>query len=383
MNNRIKIVADDKIPFLQGVLEPYCDIEYYPGAEITNERVIDADALIVRTRTNCNSDLLENTNVKLITTATIGFDHIDSEYCNNNTIKWLNAPGCNSSSVKQYITSALLTLANQQEINLSKKTIGIVGVGNVGSKIKEVAEVLGMKVLLNDPPRARAEIGEEFCDLDTIINKSDIITFHVPLNRAGIDKTHHLANELFFNKLRKKPIILNSSRGEVIKTSALRDAIINEKVSAVVLDVWEKEPNIDLELLELVNIASPHIAGYSADGKANGTSVCVNSINSYFNLGIEANWYPNEIPNADDGNEITIECENKSNQEIIYEVVKRTYEILNDDETLRNSPHTFEKQRGRYPIRREFNNYKILLKNSIKDIKEKLQEIGFKIEIIN
>lgn len=383
MNNRIKIIADDKIPFLKGVLEPFVDIEYYPGNGFTNKIVKEADVLIVRTRTKCNEELLDGTNVKLITTATIGFDHIDTDYCERNNIKWLNAPGCNSGSVKQYITSVLLTLANQQEFNLSEKTIGIVGVGNVGSKIKEVAEVLGMKVLLNDPPRARNKIGEQYCDLDTIISQSDIITFHVPLNRDGIDKTHYIANESFFNKLRKKPIILNSSRGEVIKTSALKDAISNQNVSAVVLDVWENEPDIDLELLELVNIASPHIAGYSADGKANGTSVCMNAVNSYFNLGLDANWYPNEIPNADDGNEIIIECENKSEQEIIYEAVKGTYKILNDDKTLRSYPHTFEIQRGKYPVRREFSNYKIFLKSGIEHIKEKLNKIGFRTEIIN
>ena len=155
MNNKIKIVADDKIPFLKGVLEPYANIEYYPGIKIIKDKIVDADALIIRTRTKCDSDLLSGTKVKLITTATIGYDHIDTEYCNTHGIKWLNAPGCNSSSVQQYITSSLLKLAEKNKFDLTKKTIGIVGVGNVGSKIQKVAETLGLKVLLNDPPRER------------------------------------------------------------------------------------------------------------------------------------------------------------------------------------------------------------------------------------
>ncbi|MCW8848857.1 MAG: 4-phosphoerythronate dehydrogenase, partial [Melioribacteraceae bacterium] len=246
MNNNIKIVADDKIPFLKGVLEPFVQVEYFPGSKISSEKIIDADALIIRTRTKCNKDLLEGTNVKLITTATIGTDHIDVEYCEQNNIKWINAPGCNSTSVMQYITSALLSLAEKQNFILSDKTIGIVGVGNVGSKIKKIAETLGMNVLVNDPPRERLEGGNEFSNLEILKSESDIITFHVPLIREGIDKTYHLADETFFNQLTKKLIIINSSRGEVIKTSALKDSVSKGKISNIVLDVWENEPDIDL-----------------------------------------------------------------------------------------------------------------------------------------
>lgn len=147
---------------------------------------------------------------------------------------------------------------------------------------QNVAEALGMKILLNDPPRERKEGGKNFCSLDKIKNESDIITFHVPLNKNGIDKTYQLADDLFFDQLKKKPIIVNSSRGEVVKTSSLK-CNKRGKISNVILDVWENEPEIDLELLDIVDIATPHIAGYSADGKANGTSVCVNAINEYFN----------------------------------------------------------------------------------------------------
>ena len=379
MNNKIKIVADDKIPFLKGVLEPYAIIKYFLGSKISRDNIIDADALIVRTRTKCNKDLLDGTNVKIVTTATIGTDHIDIEYCEQNNIKWLNAPGCNSTSVMQYITSALLTLAENDNFNLNEKTIGIVGVGNVGSKIKKTAEILGLKVLLNDPPREKKEGSIGFSNLNKIMKESDIITFHVPLNKSGDNKTFHLADEQFFNMLEKKPIIINSSRGEVIKTSALKDAIKCGKVSETVLDVWENEPEINLELLNLVDFATPHIAGYSADGKANGTAVCVNAVNDLFNFGIETNWYPKEIPISASGNKIEIKCGNKSNQEIIKEAVDNTYKISEDDKILRNSPQTFEKQRGDYQIRREFNNYEVNVKDCESKVVKKLENLGFKV----
>jgi erythronate-4-phosphate dehydrogenase len=380
MNRKIKIIADDKIPFLKGVLEPYANIEYYPGKDITKEKIIDADALIVRTRTKCNKDLLSGTKIKIVTTATIGTDHIDINYCEKNNIKWLNAPGCNSTSVMQYVTAALLTLAEMGDFYLDNKTIGIVGVGNVGSKIQRIAELLGMKVLLNDPPRERKEGGNQFCSLRELINESDIITFHVPLNKSGLDQTYHLADEKFFSQLEKKPIIINSSRGEVIKTSALKNAINNGKISKTVLDVWENEPKIDLELLELVDFGTPHIAGYSLEGKANGTSVCVNAVNEFFKLGLKRNWYPKEIPFPEIGNSIEIECKNKTDQYIIKEAVLRAYNILEDDERLRKSPDTFEKQRGDYPIRREFNNYTVKLRNCESRVNEQLAVLGFNIK---
>ena len=379
MNNKIKIVADDKIPFLKGVLEPYANVEYISGNKISKENILYADALIIRTRTKCNSYLLEGTNVKIVTTATIGTDHIDIEYCEKNNIKWLNAPGCNSTSVMQYVSSTLLTIAENDKFKLNEKTIGIVGVGNVGSKVKRMAETLGMKVLLNDPPRETKEGSKEFCSFNRIMRECDIITFHVPLNKVGENKTFHLADEKFFNSLERKPIIINSSRGEVIKTSALKDAITKGMIRNSVLDVWENEPEIDVELLNLLNFATPHIAGYSADGKANGTAVCVNAVNDFFNIGIDTNWFPNNIPSSESGNNIEIQCKNKHDQEIIKEAVDKTYKISEDDKILRNSPKTFEKQRGDYPIRREFSNYEVVLTDCELDVVNKLEILGFKV----
>jgi erythronate-4-phosphate dehydrogenase len=379
MINKVRIVADNKIPFLKGVLEPYADIQYLNPADITRDAVKDKDALIIRTRTHCNSELLDGTNVKFIATATIGFDHIDQEYCREKNIKWINAPGCNSYSVQQYIASVLLTLGYKRNLDLSGLTIGIVGVGNVGSKVERLAEVLGMKVLLNDPPRARNEGNEKFVTLDELVSKSDIITFHVPLIKDGIDKTFHMADENFFNKFNSSKIVFNTSRGQVIETNSIKNALKNKIVNAAVLDVWEHEPNIDLELLDMTDIATPHIAGYSADGKANGTSVCVRNIASFFNLDIDKNWYPKELPDPQNSNEVTIDCTELSDQEIFYKAFISSYDILNDDSTLRNSVDTFEKQRGNYPVRREFPFYKIKTKNCRNEILKNLKDIGFQI----
>lgn len=380
MNKKIKIIADDKIPFLKGVLEPFASIEYLNYSQITNEKLKDVDALLIRTRTKCNKELLEGTKVKFIATATIGFDHIDTKYCDEKNIKWLNAPGCNSGSVMQYFASAILSLAHKKNISLKDKTLGIIGVGNVGSKVERFAKTIGMKVLLNDPPRERAEGKDKFVSLDELISKSDIITFHVPLNKEGNDKTFHLADKNFFNKFDEQKIIINTSRGEVIDTSALKEAIEEEKISFLVLDVWENEPNIDIDLLSKTDIATPHIAGYSADGKANGTSICVNALNEFFNLGLEKKWYPKEIPAPNNSSFIEIDCSTKSEQEIIFDVINHTYKIYDDDFRLRNSVQSFEKQRANYPIRREFHYYTLKLKNVYTSLQEIFMNLGFNLE---
>ncbi|MCX7876480.1 MAG: 4-phosphoerythronate dehydrogenase PdxB [Melioribacteraceae bacterium] len=380
MSAKIKIVADDKIPFLKGVLDSFAKIDYLNYLQIKNEILKDVDALLVRTRTKCNKELLDNTSVKFIATATIGFDHIDTKYCEEKNIKWLNAPGCNSSSVMQYFASALLNIAKKKNISLKEKTLGIIGVGNVGKKVEKFARTIGMNVLLNDPPRERVEGSKNFVSLDYLIANSDIITFHVPLNRSGIDKTYHLADKFFFEKFNTEKILINTSRGEVIKSEDLLNAIEHKKIIASILDVWENEPEIDLKLLEKVDIATPHIAGYSADGKANGTAICVNELNKFFNLGLNENWYPEKIPSPENPQSINVDCKDKTNQVIIFEIVNHTYKILEDDERLRKSVKTFEQQRANYPVRREFNFYKVNLINSNDEIKNIVSNLGFNLE---
>lgn len=376
----MKIIADNNIPFLKGVLEPFAEVEYYRGEDITPDKVKDADALIIRTRTKCDANLLSGSKIKFITTATIGFDHIDTFFCDANNIKWTNAPGCNSGSVMQYIASALAQISNKYKFSFSDKTIGIIGVGNVGSKVARLASLLGMKVLLNDPPRKRKEGKADFVSIKTIQEKADIITFHVPLNLKGRDKTFHLFNEDFLRKIKDGAIIINSSRGEVVSTEILKKGLTYKKVKAAVIDVWENEPNIDFELLNLVDIATPHIAGYSSDGKANGTSMSVQALSRYFNLGLD-NWVPEDIPTPSNP-AFQIDCENLNKEEAIKRAILTTYDILKDDKTLRKSPSTFENQRGDYPLRREFQAYEPKILNGKNKFVQMLNSLGFSNQII-
>ena len=373
----IKIIADENIPFLKGVLEPYSDITYLPGRLIGNEQLKEIDALLIRTRTKCTENLLKNTRVSFIGTATIGFDHIDTRYCENHQIKWTNAPGCNSSSVQQYIAAALLKMAGDFQFNLKDKTIGIVGVGNVGSKVAKLAKILGMNVLLNDPPRARNEGDKSFVDLDTLLNESDIITVHVPLNIVGGDKTYHLFNDRLIRKMKKGAWLINSSRGEVAETSSVKRALCSAKLGGVVMDVWENEPDIDNELLDKAFLATPHIAGYSTDGKANGTSIIINDLCKSFNLPL-TDWYPEVIPQPHI-REITIRAKNRDPEDIIREAVLNTYNINEDDTKLRFSPSDFEKHRDEYPVRREFTAFIINLISGTKKVQKILGDIGFKV----
>jgi erythronate-4-phosphate dehydrogenase len=374
----VKIISDENIPFLKGVLEPYADITYLPGRLIGNEHIKDCDAILIRTRTKCTEELLNGTRVSFIGTATIGFDHIDTRYCDNHKIIWTNAAGCNSSSVQQYIAATLLKMSEEFHFRLRDKTIGIIGVGNVGKKIENLARVLGMNVLLNDPPRARKEGGVNFVDLNTLLKESDIITLHVPLNIVGEDKTYHFINDKTIRNMKKGVWLINTSRGEVILTSALKKALRYIRFSGTVLDVWENEPDIDLELLDKVFLATPHIAGYSTDGKANGTALIVRSLSSYFKLPLD-NWFPEIIPQPHNP-EITIDARNKDHEDIIREAVLHTYNIADDDTKLRFSPSDFEKLRANYAVRREFTSYLVRLNGGTTKTEKMLEEIGFKIK---
>ena len=373
----IRIVADDKIPFLRGALEQFAEIIFLPGNKITNNDLKDADALLTRTRTTCNESLLKGTRIRFIGSATIGYDHIDTVYCKKNKIYWTNAPGCNSASVLQYIASALFKVAHEQGFNLKSKTIGIVGVGNVGSKVHKLAARIGMKVMVNDPPRARNEDGGNFVVLEKILNESDFITIHVPLNFSGEDKTYHFFSSGVFEMMRTGTWLFNSSRGEVIDTNELKEAIASGKLGGAVLDVWENEPHIDPDLLEKAFIATPHIAGYSADGKANGTSMIVNSLCRFFKLPLQ-NWYPQNVP-LPLSPDIFIDCKGKSEEDILREAVFHTYDITGDDMNLRSSPSDFERLRGDYPLRREYPSYRVNLMNSNKNVQNILKDLGFKV----
>ena len=374
----MKIVCDNKIPFLRGVLEPYADVVYLPGKETTADDLRDADAVITRTRTKCNSSLLEGSRVKVIATATIGFDHIDTSWCESHGIIWKNAPGCNSHSVKQYISSVLCTLAKRFGLELRKMTLGVVGVGNVGSKVADVGRALGMKVLLNDPPRQRAEGPDAFVSLDRLIAESDIISLHVPLNREGEDATWHLFDGGRISSLRPSQILINSSRGPVVDNDALKAALKSGGLRAAVLDVWEKEPDIDRELLGLLAVATPHIAGYSADGKAAGTAASVRTVAQVLGLPL-TQWAPSDVPAPRQTLDFTVDASSREELDVVSEAVFHAYDVMDDDAALRAAPQSFEKLRGDYQIRREPSAFTLRLHGGSPGLCSSLRLLGFNV----
>lgn len=344
----MKVIVDNKIPFIKEAIGKIADeAVYVPGNDFTPSLVKDADALIIRTRTRCNRELLEGSKVKFIATATIGFDHIDTEYCREAGITWTNAPGCNSASVAQYLHSSLILLQDLKGIDLQKSTIGIIGVGNVGSKVAEVAQKLGMRVLLNDLPREDKEGKQGFSSLQSLAEECDILTFHVPLYKEGNYKTWHLADDAFFQSLTRRPVIINTSRGEVIETDALLKALETGLISDAIIDVWENEPAINLTLLNKVFLGTPHIAGYSADGKANATRMSLDALCRHFKIHADYRI----IPPAPGQSQITAGS--------LSDAYLQMYDPRRDSNALKMHPELFEKLRGDYPLRREKEAYTI------------------------
>ena len=340
----MKIVADKHVPFLEGVFEPYGEVVYIDGREINHNDIVDADALIIRTRTKCNAELLEGTKVSMIATATIGMDHIDLDYCNEHNIEVHNAQGCNAGGVMQYVFSALYGIAARKGIKLDDATIGIIGVGHVGKKIEEMARHLGFKVLLCDPPRAEAEGPEGFCSLEYLLSHSQVVTMHVPLDET----TRGMADDDFFMLMPPGAIFINAARGEVIVDEALMRAI--PKFGAVVIDTWNHEPNVNLDLVEMVDIATPHIAGYSYQGKQNGTASAVRSVAKHFGIEALYDYYPQaDIPDCDP---IRLDLNGKNHGERAA-VFQYNYPIFTDDFRFRMEPENFEKLRSEYQYRRE------------------------------
>lgn len=378
----MKIVCDSKIPFIKGVFEPYSDVLYLSGAQTTSSIVRDADALITRTRTICNSDLLEGSSVRVIASATIGYDHIDTQYCESQHIEWHNAPGCNSASVAQYIASVLCRVALKYQLNFDQLTLGVVGVGNVGRKVARLAHALGMKLLLCDPPRAASSSAhtpaqfEHFVSLEDLLQHSDIVSLHVPLEKSGPYSTYHLIDSARLAQMRADQILINSSRGAVVDNTALLDALATHKIKAAVLDVWEGEPAIDTDLMHLLDFATPHIAGYSTDGKANGSTQAVRAVSQALNLPLTS-WQATDLPEPKGGLELSIDAAGLSLQEVITKAILATYDVAYDDALLRLYPQDFEKLRGDYPIRREPSAFTIHLINAPAEYLSTLHALGF------
>jgi erythronate-4-phosphate dehydrogenase len=330
----MKIVVDDKIPYIRETICQLADeTVFLSGAAITADDVRDADVLVVRTRTRCNQQLLEGSKVQLVVTATIGYDHIDTQWLQEAGIRWTNCPGCNSGSVAQYVECALLLLEQQKGLSLHESTIGIVGCGHVGSKVKAVAERLGMQVLVCDPLLDNPS----FVSLDEIERRCEVITFHVPLTREGQYATWHMADEDFFHRLPRVPYIINTSRGEVVDNQALLQALQDGRVRDAIIDVWEHEPHPDAALLDKVFIGTPHIAGYSADGKTNADNMVIDAICQHFGLPHPGIIAPPALPSDFKYTGSPLDL----------------YNPMIDSQKLKADASQFEQLRNNYPLRRE------------------------------
>ena len=329
----MKIVVDDKIPYILPALNELADeVVAKPGREITADVVRDAYILVVRTRTKCNRDLLEGSSVALIVTATIGYDHLDTDYLKEAGIEWTNCAGCNANSVAQYIGNSLLLLQRDRGLNISESTIGIVGVGHVGAAVLATRQERG----------DRAPDGMKWNSLYAIAREADVITFHTPLTYQAPFATYHLADAAFFAHLQRKPVIMNAARGGVVDEDALLNAMSCGRVREAVIDTWENEPAISHRLLDNAFVATPHVAGYSADGKANATRMALASICRFLNRQMTFRIEPPALPESICLSEDSVER------------ALQLYNPLADTERLREAPENFEKLRENYPLRREF-----------------------------
>ena len=376
----MKLIVDENIVLGKEAFEAFGEVVYKNGRNITNNDLLKADALIVRSITNVNEKLLNRTNVKFVGTATIGTDHIDLNYLKNKNIKFSSAAGCNSYSVAEYVFSAILYIVNKHNYNLTNLSIGVIGYGNIGTKIVKIAKALGMKVVINDPPLERKGEQNIFLPFEEAL-KCDIITFHVPLNLVGIDKTVHLLNKDRLEILKSNAILINSSRGPVIDNYALKQKLKTKNQFHTVLDVWETEPNFDVELYKLIDIGTPHIAGYSFEGKINGTKIIYDALSKHLKTPII--WKP--ILNKVVDNKIEI-LENENVTQILQKLFNKSYKVIDDDVLLRKSVDLsaqerikhFDFLRKNYRIRRELNNFEVVIKNKNKELKKLLNVLRVK-----
>ena len=382
----MKIIADANIPFVAECFSSIGDVTVVSGRNISPDVVADADVLLVRSITPVGADLLIGSNVRFVGTATIGFDHVDTDFLEADNIGFASAPGSNANSAAEYVIAGLLETAKRHSIDLEGASIGIIGAGNVGGRVATKCEALGMEVRLNDPPLRRQTKDPKYLPLKELF-ACDFITCHTPLTFEGRDKTYHLADGEFFKSLKNGCVFINASRGGVVDTGALKTAIREDQFGAVVLDVWEDEPEIDTELMEMVDIGTPHIAGYSLDGKIAGMIMIYNAVCEYFSLkpeyGIEDFLPKPAVP------ELEVARNVASEQQAVSTAVQEVYDINVDDAALRRISEIpqeeraghFDGLRKNYPIRREFQNTTVSVEDVAGSLARKLAGIGFRVRV--
>jgi erythronate-4-phosphate dehydrogenase len=382
----MKIWVDENIPLGGEAFSAHGEVIRFPGRSLARKDIAEADALIVRSITRVNADLLEGTPVRFVGTATIGTDHVDQPYLASRGIGFTSAPGCNANSVGEYVTAALTHLEIRKGFGLQGKTLGIVGHGYVGKRVERKALALGMRVLKSDPP-LRDEAGatgkdaSAYSELSEVLAQSDIVSLHVPLTIAGPCPTLRLAGADFFARLTRPIVLLNTCRGEVIDDHALTAALDAGKIRHLILDVFTGEPRIDQGICARADLVTPHIAGYSLQGKLNGTTQVAEAFRRFF--GFDTHWSPQfpgpsrpEIEYADMG----------SDAAFLQHCAAAAYDIAADDRRLRDSfdesdpGKAFDRQRRDYPVRHEFPSYRInRLPEGKRELRSRLAALGFRI----
>jgi erythronate-4-phosphate dehydrogenase len=379
------IVADENIPCVREAFSHLGDVRLLPGRAMSRELLADAELLLVRAVAKVDAKLLHDTAVRFVATATIGTDHVDTNYLTQQGIAFTSAAGSNANSVAEYVMAALLHHAVKHELALAKLTLGIVGVGHIGSRVAKMAAGLGMRVLLNDPPLARQTHDPKFLPLDALM-EADVITLHTPLTHTGEDATVHLFDRARLQKMKPGSILFNTCRGEVVDNAALKEVLQSGHLRSAVLDVWEDEPEIDMELLQLVEIGTPHIAGYSLDGKLNGTNQIYRAACEF--LGIAPQWQMEKALPVIAEPAIRLEEKFGTNERKLDTLIKRVYDIASDDRRLRaalNMPAAeggrhFDELRKKYPVRREFHNYAVNCETEEKNLISQISALGFRVE---
>ena len=380
----MKIVADANIPLLVEAFGPLGEVVALPADRIAPDVLRSADALLVRSVTRVDESLLARSPVKFVATATIGFDHVDLAYLASRGIALASAQGSNARSVAEYVLAALAVLAKRGGFSMTGQVIGIVGCGNVGGRLALMAEAIGLKVLRNDPPLARKTGDARFLPIEALAD-ADVVTFHVPLERGGPDPTYQMISDALIARLKPGVTLLNTSRGAVAETAALKSAIAAGRLGHVVLDVWEKEPTIDLALLERVDLATPHIAGYSYDGKVNGTRMVLEALCRHF--GLRREWDPSPLMPPPANPRVRLPAE-LAVDEAIHAATRAAYDIEADDGRLRaivdeppeNRGKWFDGLRKNYPVRREFPETTVELAGLNPAVKAVLEALGFTVE---
>ncbi len=330
-NHHLHIIVERNVRFVEGLLEQFGTVKYLAPEEISAERVQKADALFIRTRNRCDAALLDGSQCRFIGTATIGTDHIDLPYCASRGITAVNAPGCNAPAVAQYVMASILAIANRP---IEQYTIGIIGVGHVGSIVERWARRMGMEALVNDPPRQAAEGGDNWSTLDEIAERADIITVHTPLDAT----TRHLLDDAYISTFRRSPIVINAARGPIADTDALIRGIDSGKIHHLVIDCWENEPDISRELLRRATIATPHIAGYSLEGKIRAARMVLDEFSRTFSL-------PHiEMPQSAPAGAAS---------KVSPAAIAHSYHPEDDTARLKDAPETFETLRNTYALRHE------------------------------